>query len=280
MEFVIVTGLSGAGKSKALDLMEDIGYYCVDNMPPQLIPNFALICKDMNKVAIGADIRNADDFGQTVEQINNILSTVEGSKLLFMDCNTDVLVKRYKETRRRHPLMNRTSGSLSDMVALERKILAPLYDMADYIVDTSSTTIGQLWNILSGYLIGADRDIEIHITSFGFKKGVPDDCDFIFDMRALPNPFYVEALKEKTGLDKEVDSYVFSFKETLDYYDKVCEMLASLIPLFVKEGRATLVIGIGCTGGHHRSVCFAQRLKVFFENCGKKTVVHHRDIAH
>ncbi len=278
MEFIIVTGLSGAGKSKALDLMEDIGYYCVDNMPPQLIPNFAAICRDMEKVAIGADIRNSDDFGQTVAQIKALLTSIPESKLLFMDCKNDVLVKRFKETRRRHPLMSRMNGSISEMVESERAILAPLFDMADYIVDTSATTIGQLWNILSGYLLGADRDIEVQITSFGFKKGVPNDCDFIFDMRALPNPFYIEALKNKTGLDEDVDSYVFSFKETMDYFDKVCEMLASLLPLFVKEGRATLVIGIGCTGGRHRSVCFAQRLKVFFENCGKKTTVRHREL--
>ncbi len=278
MEFVIVTGLSGAGKSKALDLMEDIGFYCVDNMPPQLIPNFAAICRDMDKVAIGADIRNSGDFNETVAQIKNLLAQIPESKLLFMDCATNVLVKRFKETRRRHPMINRMTGSISDMVEEERKILAPLYDMADYIVDTSATTIGQLWNILSGYLLGADRDIEVQIVSFGFKKGVPNDCDFVFDMRALPNPFYVEELKNKTGLEKEVDEYVFSFKETLDYFDKVCDMLASLLPMFVKEGRANLVIGIGCTGGHHRSVCFAERLKVFFENCGKKTVVRHREI--
>lgn len=278
MEFVIVTGLSGAGKSKALDLMEDIGFYCVDNMPPQLIPNFAAICRDMDKVAIGADIRNAEDFGQTVTQIKGLLSQIPESKLLFMDCNTNVLVKRFKETRRRHPMMNRMAGSISDMVEEERKILMPLYDMADYIVDTSATTIGQLWNILSGYLLGADRDIEVQVVSFGFKKGIPNDCDFIFDTRALPNPFYIEELKSKTGLDSEVDSYVFSFKESLDYFDKVCDMLASILPMFVKDGRGSLVIGIGCTGGQHRSVCFAERLKVFFENCGKKTTVRHREL--
>ena len=285
MELIIVTGMSGAGKSKALDLMEDIGYYCVDNMPPQLITKFASMClqsgEKMKRVAIGADIRNAEaaDLSQLIDAINEIKTLIPNTRMLFMDCASDVLVSRFKETRRRHPLADKVKGSVEQMTEIERELLSPLYDMSDYIIDTSSTTIGQLWNLLYGYIVGGDRNIDVRVISFGFKKGLPKDCDFIFDMRALPNPFYIKELKEKTGLDKEVDEYVFSFKESLDYLDKICEMMASLMPLFIKEGRPSLTIGIGCTGGRHRSVCFANRLGKYFEDCGKNTVVIHREIV-
>lgn len=283
MELLIVTGMSGAGKSKALDLIEDIGYYCVDNMPPQLIPKFAQICRQsgekMSKVAIGADIRNADNFSELQAEIRNLKTSIPNCRMIFMDCQTDVLVKRYKETRRRHPLSDRFGGSINQMIEKERELLAPLYDMSDLIVDSSRTSISQLWNLLTGYLIGGDRDIDIRVVSFGFKKGTPNDCDFVFDMRALPNPFYIESMREKTGLDDEVADYVFSFKETQDYYQKVCELMGSLLPQFIKEGRPTLIIGIGCTGGRHRSVCFAERLGEYFKSCGKKVTVSHRDMT-
>ncbi len=285
MELIIVTGMSGAGKSKALDLIEDIGYYCVDNMPPQLIPRFAEMCLNsggkMSKVAIGADIRNAAygaDLSQLTDAIDKIKVLIPDTRMLFMDCASDVLVSRFKETRRRHPLADKVQGDVEQMAETERELLAPLYEMSDYIIDTSSTTIGQLWNLLYGYIVGGDRNIDVRVISFGFKKGLPKDCDFVFDVRALPNPFYLPELKNKTGLDKEVDDYVFSFKESLDYFDRICDMMASLTPLFIKEGRPALTIGIGCTGGRHRSVCFAQRLGRYLEECGKNTAVIHREI--
>lgn len=285
MELIIVTGMSGAGKSKALDLIEDIGYYCVDNMPPQLIPKFTEICLEsgdkMSKVAIGADIRNigATDINELADTLCAIKKLVPDTRMLFMDCASDVLVQRYKETRRRHPLADLIKGSTEEMIEKERDLLLPLYNMSDNIVDTSATTIGQLWNLLHGIIVGGDRNIDIQVISFGYKKGLPKDCDFVFDMRALPNPFYVNGLRNKTGLDKEVEDYVFSFKVTMEYFDRVCDTLASLMPHFITEGRPTLTIGIGCTGGRHRSVCFARRLGEYFENCGKNTRVIHRDIS-
>lgn len=282
LEVLIVTGMSGAGKSKALDLIEDIDYYCVDNMPPELIPKFVELCKKsggkMQRVAIGADIRSMDNFNELLSELKRLSSARLNCKILFMDAATHVLVKRFKETRRPHPLEGRVVGSIEEIIERERQMLAPIYAISDFIIDTSSTTTGQLWNILSSYLLGTESELDITVLSFGYKYGLPAESDFVFDMRCLPNPFYIDALRHKTGQDKNVREFVFSNSKSGEYLDMIELLVTSMIPLFAAEGRATLIIALGCTGGRHRSVALAEKLTEDLIAQGKKVTLRHRDI--
>lgn len=283
MEFLIVTGLSGAGKSRVVDALEDIGYYCVDNMPPQLLPKFAELClqsrEDVTRVAMVVDVRSGKQFLGLAESLDRLKSEGAQCQLLFLDCDDDVLLNRYKETRRHHPLADRAGGSLPDAVALERKALEPARVRADYRIDTSLMSPTQLKErVTRMFLDRASDSLLIECMSFGFKYGVPAEADLVLDVRCFPNPFYVPELKTKTGLDKEVQDYVMNSDDVQTFFTKLREMVTFLLPLYCKEGKSQLVIAIGCTGGKHRSVTLARELALYLRTQGYQVRDHHRDI--
>lgn len=282
MELVIITGMSGAGRSQAMKVLEDFGYYCVDNLPPVLIHQFVTLCEqnteDIKKLALVTDIRGGIFFKDLKKELEALRRTGLSYKLLFLDASDKVLIKRFKEARRSHP-MNPT-GSIEDGILEERKTLSLLKDAADTIVDTSGYNLSQFKNEMSKiFRENSDTsNMSISIMSFGFKKGMPMDADFVFDARFLPNPFYVEDLRALTGNDAPVQEYVMSFQESHDFYNQIVSMVTTVLPLCEKEGRAQLIIAIGCTGGHHRSVTLANRLYNELDS-GKYTLsITHRDI--
>ena len=285
MKFVILTGMSGAGKSTAIKMMEDIGYYCVDNLPIALLEKFVELSSlqenaELQKVAVGIDIRN----GQALEEIRDVLARIKKKKvhyeILFLDAEDSVLVKRYKETRRNHPL---SGGDRVDKgIEEERKRLAFLNESADYIIDTSQLLTRELKAELDKIFVQNQdyKNLFITILSFGFKYGIPADYDLVFDVRFLPNPYYVEGLRAKTGNDKEIQDYVFQYEEAHTFLDKLEDMLNFLIPNYIAEGKNQLVISIGCTGGKHRSVTLANAL--YERLSGQKGYglkIEHRDIG-
>jgi len=284
MRFVVVTGMSGGGKLTAIRFLEDMGYYCVDNLPVRLIDPFMELVSapgsDVDKVVLGLDVR-ADKSFDNVEQVLAALKK-KGYKyeILFMDASDEVLIKRYKETRRQHPVC--PSGRVEDGIAQERKILEQIKKEADYVIDTS----GLLTRVLKEELIRIfvkDEDynsLMISIMSFGFKNGIPADADLVFDVRFLPNPFYVESLKKLTGNDKPVRDYVMSFPEAGQFMEKLEDMISFLIPGYVKEGKNQLVIAIGCTGGQHRSVTIANALAERLRGGDYGINLYHRDAKH
>lgn len=261
-ELVIITGLSGAGKSTAMGFMEDIGYYCIDNMPPVLLGTFLeLISKreEYSKVAIVIDIRSTDNFSGIIAALDELENTGYDVKIVYLDIKTHVALKRYKLTRRKHPYADRFNGDIAQALAFEREAMAPLRSKADFVIDSSDLTGNQLRTRLTQILVGDDKDVmNIHVESFGFKHGIPSEADFVIDVRCLPNPYWVENLRSKTGLDKEVRDYVFSFDESRQLLDKLIDMLDFLNPLYIKEGKSQIVFAIGCTGGNHRSVAIAE----------------------
>jgi UPF0042 nucleotide-binding protein len=284
MRFVVVTGMSGGGKLTAIRFLEDMGYYCVDNLPVRLIDPFMELVSapgsDVDKVVLGLDVR-ADKSFDNVEQVLAALKK-KGYKyeILFMDASDEVLIKRYKETRRQHPVS--PAGRVEDGIAQERKILDQIKKEADYVIDTS----GLLTRVLKEELIKIfvkDEDynsLMISIMSFGFKNGIPADADLVFDVRFLPNPFYVESLKKLTGNDKPVRDYVMSFPEAGQFMEKLEDMISFLIPGYVKEGKNQLVIAIGCTGGQHRSVTIANALAERLRGGDYGINLYHRDAKH
>ena len=264
MRFVIVTGISGAGKISALKIFEDSGFYCADNLPIELINNFADLVfaenSEKNKVAIGVDIRS----GARLDKMNDVLKELKEKEqeyeILFLDCNNDTLVKRFKETRRSHPMGDQ--DSVYNEIEEEREKLAFLKEQADYIIDTSNLLIRDLRKEIENIFI-KDKEYNnlfVTILSFGFKYGVPADCDLVFDVRFLPNPYYEPKLKKKTGEDKDVQDFVLNSPVSEIFIDKLFDMFDFLIPNYIDEGKNQLVIGIGCTGGHHRSVTVANEL--------------------
>ena len=281
-ELVILTGVSGAGKSTAIGFMEDIGYYCVDNMPPALLNTFLEIIENKSerkKIAIVIDIRSTENFDSLVELLHQKDNFNYDIKVLYLDIKTHIALKRYKLTRRKHPFSDRFNGDISQALAYEREKLSPVRLMSDYVVDTSDIAVNQLRSRLTQILLGSDREVmNIHVMSFGFKHGIPAEADFVLDVRCLPNPYWVESLKSKTGLDQEVVDYVFSFDESKTLLAKLVDMLDFLNPLYIKEGKSQIVVAIGCTGGNHRSVVIAESLKEHF--CGRwdNVSVNHRDI--
>ncbi|RKP49804.1 RNase adapter RapZ [Cohnella endophytica] len=261
---VIITGMSGAGKTIAVQSLEDLGFFCVDNLPPVLIPKFADLIEQSQgriaKVALVIDLRGREFFTALSESLNHIREhyTIH-YEILFLDATDSVLVQRYKESRRRHPLA--PDGLPLDGIHLERKLLEDLKGWATQVIDTSSLKPAALKEKIIGRFTDMDRNnININITSFGFKYGVPIDADLIFDVRFLPNPHYVDQLRPKTGVDPEVYDYVMKWPETQTFLTKLLDMLQYLIPLYHKEGKSQVVIGIGCTGGKHRSVALAEYL--------------------
>lgn len=264
MRFVIVTGISGAGKISALKIFEDSGFYCADNLPIELINSFADLVfaenSEKNKVAIGVDIRS----GARLDKMNDVLKELKEKdqeyEILFLDCNNDTLVKRFKETRRSHPMGDQ--DSVYNEIEEEREKLAFLKEQADYIIDTSNLLIRDLRKEIENIFIKDKEYNNLYVTilSFGFKYGVPADCDLVFDVRFLPNPYYEPKLKKKTGEDKEVQDFVLNSPVSEIFIDKLFDMVEFLIPNYIDEGKNQLVIGIGCTGGHHRSVTVANEL--------------------
>ncbi len=282
-ELVIVTGVSGAGKSTAVGFMEDIGYYCVDNMPPLLLDTFLELIEsksERSKIAIVMDIRSTENFDSLVEVLHQKERFNYDIKVLYLDIKTHIALKRYKLTRRKHPFSDRFNGDISHALAYERELLSSVRMLSDYIIDTSDMSGNQLRDRLTQLLLGTDREImNIHVVSFGFKHGIPAEADFVIDVRCLPNPYWVENLRTKTGLDKDVSNYVFSFKESNELLEKLIDMLDFLNPLYIKEGKSQIVIAIGCTGGNHRSVAIAEELKNHFCSRWDNVSVNHRDIS-
>lgn len=283
MNLVIVTGLSGAGKSQAANALEDMGYYCVDNIPPAIIPAFVDLSKreseGLSKLAIVTDVRGGSMF----EDIENVLSDLKKNgtdyKILFLDASNDVLIRRYKENRRRHPLCDMEGISLSDAVELERQKLAKIRAGTDFYVDTSLISSAQLKSILTEtFLKSGEAGLRILCKSFGFKYGIDTDADIVFDVRCLPNPYYIDELKNKTGLETEVSGYVMASEDSEKYKDEVFDFADFSIPLYIKEGKSQLVISFGCTGGKHRSVTFAELLCRHLKEKGYNASAIHRDI--
>lgn len=282
MRFVIVTGMSGAGKSTTLRTLEDIGYFCVDNLPIQLIMRFAEIAyasdNDINNVAIGVDIRS----GVYLEQLSECLRALKESKynyeILFLDSNDDVLIKRYKETRRNHPLAR--NGRVEDGIKLERNQIAFLRKEADYIIDTTSLLTRELKAELDKIFIenAEYNNFIVSIVSFGFKYGIPRDADLVFDVRFLPNPYYNLELRPLTGNDEAIQDFVMQYDEAKEFMNKIVDLLEFLIPNYIKEGKNGLVIGIGCTGGKHRSVTLANGIYKEMETLPYSVRIYHRDI--
>lgn len=283
MDFLIITGLSGAGKSRAADVLEDLDYYCVDNMPVALMPRFAELCLATNgryeKVALVTDVREKDGFGQILTTLEELNGMDCGCRILYMEAETETLVRRYKETRRRHPLQSK-GMSIQEAIEKERELTFPIREKADYLVSSDYLTLGMLQNRLYTLFAGGGkkREIDVTVMSFGFKHGIPIDADLVFDTRFLPNPFYVESLRNMNGLDRPVFEFVFSYRQAREFTEKLESMIDFLLPMYIEEGKLSLTIAIGCTGGHHRSVAIASALNDYLIAKGVSSVNINRDI--
>lgn len=282
MRFVIVTGMSGGGKSTALKMLEDAGFYCVDNLPVSLIDKFVELIatpdSEISKVALGLDVRTDQSFSEVEEVLTHLKENGYIFEILFMEASESTLIKRYKETRRVHPL--NLDGRVEDGVRKERKILEGIRKKSDYVIDTTRLLTRELKEELDRIFTKNEEynSLMITILSFGFKNGIPGDADLVFDVRFLPNPYYIDELKHKTGNDQEVRDYVMRFPEAEEFLDKLTDMMNFLIPAYVKEGKYQLVVAIGCTGGKHRSVTLARELYGRLKNKGNYGLrLSHRD---
>ena len=285
MEIMILTGMSGAGKTVVGNVLEDFGYYCIDNIPVSLLTQFIDLYlhqdRQSGKVAFVVDVRGCDDFSMLLSMIRQIKSDDEHTaKLIYLDCADTELIRRYKESRHVHPLVLSKQPMLDQALIAEREMLQSCKTEADFVIDTTHFTVTACREYLASILSGDQTPImTISLVSFGFKNGAPIDADMIFDARCFPNPFYIPALKEKTGLDQEVYDYVTSFDDTKLFLERLYSMLDHLLPLYQSDGRSHLTIAIGCTGGKHRSVSIVRALAEYLQNGGKfKAVVSHRDI--
>ncbi len=283
MRFVIVTGMSGAGKSTVLKFLEDIGFFCIDNLPPSLIPKFIELCENPSfrndNVALGIDIRGGSLFGELFSFLSEIENENNRFEILFLDCEDGILLKRYKESRRNHPL-NAKGERLIDGIRKEREILGEIKDRADFIIDTTHMLTRQLRTQLGEIFLEGKgfESLMITVLSFGFKYGIPPDADMVFDVRFIPNPFYITELKDLTGNDVAVRDYVMKWQEAVEFKSKLTDMCEFLIPNYIKEGKNQLVIAIGCTGGKHRSVTLANELYNNLKRVGHSVIIAHRDI--
>ena len=284
MELVIVTGLSGAGKSAAVDALEDIGYFCVDNMPPELIPTFVeLILKSKEKrsrVAVVADIRLGTSFSALFDVLGDLENMDVKYKILFIDADNEVIMRRYQETRRKHPLSDMfDTPSILDAIQTERETLLPARQRADYIIDTTQVKSSQFKErVAQLFLEDASKSLKIYCISFGFKYGAPKEADLVFDVRCLPNPFYIPELKQHTGLEEPVRTFVMKFEQARGLEVKLLDLLDYLIPLYRSEGKSQLTIAVGCTGGKNRSVVFAELINKHLLETGACSSVFHRDM--
>lgn len=282
MRFVVVTGMSGAGKLTAQNMLEDMGYYCVDNLPVPLITKFAELLRDSewDKVVLGIDVRADQSFDEVRQALSEIKKIGIDYEMLFLDASDETLLKRYKETRRTHPLA--MGERVADGINREREILKETKEEAEYVIDTSHLLTRELREELERIFVKNENynSLMVNITSFGFKHGILQDADLVFDVRFLPNPYYVDELKTKTGNDREVQEYVLQFEEAAIFLKQLKNMLDFLIPNYIKEGKNQLVIGIGCTGGKHRSVTLANELYKMMKNeSGYGVTLMHRDVS-
>ena len=285
MRFVVVTGMSGAGKSSVLKMLEDIGYFCVDNLPVPLIEKFMELLvmpgNEISKAALGLDVRADQSFGDAMKILDRMRQNGFIFEVLFMDASDSTLVKRYKESRRVHPLCTPEDSRVEHGISKEREILTEMKKKADYIIDTSKLLTRELKEEIDRIFVknGEYNNLIISIMSFGFKHGIPADADLVFDVRFLPNPFYIDELKYMTGNDKGVQEYVMGFPEAGQFMDKLEDMLRFLIPNYIKEGKYQLVVAIGCTGGKHRSVTLANELYRRMKDKGNYGLtISHRDV--
>ena len=281
MELLIVTGQSGAGKTRVINALEDIGYYCVDNIPPALLGDFA----DLNyspaarygRTAIVMDARSGRMFRELPAALEELHRRRIPYRILFLEASDDVLLRRYKENRRRHPLLDDCEGNLKDAIREEARLLGPIRESADYCIDTTALSPNQLRGRIVSLFEGETSPMLISCVSFGFRNGLPQDADLIFDVRCLPNPFYVPELKHKTGLYQDVVDFVMSHPEAQELLKRYEHFLEYALPLYVKEGKSQLTIAVGCTGGKHRSITFARKIAEYCEKLGYKPGIQHRD---
>ena len=283
MEILIISGLSGGGKSKAASFLEDMGFYIVDNMPAGMIMKFAEFCAAgsgrYSRVALVYDVRTADTFDEFLEVLNTLRQQKYNCRLLFLEAEVDAIIKRYKETRRLHPLQEQT-GSLEAAVNQEIGMMAPVRAQADVVINSTTYSTARLRRELLWLFGGEQRtgEMQVSLVSFGFKHGLPMEADLVFDVRFMPNPFYIDAMREKTGLDREVRDYVFSFQETEQFMEKLRELLGFVLPLYREEGKTVLVVAVGCTGVRHRSVAVTHALAGYVTSLGYQVTENHRDM--
>lgn len=284
MEVIMISGISGAGKSRAADILEDLGFYCVDNMPAVLIPRFAELCLatkgEYERVALVTDVRSQGGFEELFAALDEMVALGLPYKVLFMEATTETLVRRFKESRRRHPL-DPTGRGLEEAIREEKHLLLPVRDRADVIIDTSHLTLGRLQRKLFqefGLKTEEESPIHVNVVAFGFKYGVPLDSDMLLDVRFLPNPFYNEELRPKSGMDEEVYDFVLGHTEATEFLKHLEEMVAFLLPHYIEEGKRSLTISIGCTGGRHRSVSLSRALVRFIEKAGYQVELQLRDL--
>ena len=284
MDILIISGLSGAGKSKAASYLEDMGFYIVDNMPAAMILKFAEFCAGGNgrydRVALVYDVRTANSFTELFDVLDKLRAMEGACRMLFLEAAPEVIIKRYKETRRRHPLADQTD-SLAEAVHRERELMQPVRERADCVIDTSHTSTAQLRGELLRLFgeAGEKGGMTVSVTSFGYKYGLPLEADLVFDVRFMPNPFYIEELRSQTGLDQAVSDYVFSFQQTQGCMKRLEDLLSFTLPLYAEEGKTSLVIAVGCTGGHHRSVAVTHALAEFIRGLGYQVTENHRDMS-
>ena len=284
MKLVVVTGLSGAGKTQALHTLEDIGFYCVDNLPPMLIPNMAKLCMEddpaIQRVALGIDTRSGAFFGHADEALDALREMNVNCDVLYLTASDEELIRRYKETRRAHPMGS--EKLLIQNIEKEREMLRGMERRATRVIDTTTMLTRQLREMLLRMYGEGDTDkaISVNVLSFGFKHGIPQDADLVFDVRFIPNPFYIPEMRPMNGADQPVHDYVMSFEETHQFLDKTLDLLRFLVPNYVSEGKDRLVIGIGCTGGQHRSVCLAIEIAEGLKQAGFRCSVSHRDAVY
>lgn len=281
MEFLVITGLSGAGKTRVLDICEDMDYYCVDNLPIALIDRFAELCLAtrgrFERVAVGLDVRASRDLSELSGALDRLGAMDCGRKILFVDASDRTLLRRYKETRRPHPLAAR-DRSLAEAIAADRSFTEPLRRRADHVIDTAGMSLSRLQNALYGILAPERRYFTVNVCAFGFKYGIPPEADTVFDVRCLPNPFYQDELKPLSGLDAAVSDYVFSGENAKLFRDKLIDLLSFLLPRYEEEGRRELTVAVGCTGGRHRSVAMAKALTDALSAQGWDAVLECRDM--
>lgn len=284
MRFILISGLSGAGKSKSASFLEDMGYYVVDNLPAALIPKFAELCMAgqgrYDKVALVTDIRGGQTFDALFDALAQLRDMGCDYKILFVEAGLETIIKRYKETRRSHPLA-KAGRSLEEAVALERSALEPVRKRSEYILDTSALSTAKLRGEMLRLFGEGDGkpDMSVSVISFGFKNGIPLEADLVFDVRCLPNPYYIAELRHQTGLDAGVRDFVFGYQQTRDLMAHLESLLSFLLPLYVEEGKTALVIAVGCTGGHHRSVAVTRALADFIRQKGYNASESHRDMT-
>jgi RNase adapter protein RapZ len=284
MPVLIVTGLSGSGKSTAIHVLEDLGFYCIDNLPVTLIPRFLELCANseehINRVALGIDLRERVSLREYPAVLADLRQRGQRIEILYLEATDEVLVRRFSETRRPHPAAGDGGGAILQGIRSERERLAGLREVADQVIDTSAYTVHELREHLKRRLarISPDASLLVSVESFGYKYGVPTDADVMFDVRFLPNPFFVEELRPKTGVDPEVAAFVLQRPETERFLAQVSDLLESTLPLYVREGKSYLTLAIGCTGGRHRSVVVAEELTRRLTAWGYRVQVRHRDL--